>query len=263
MAAAPGLCFKPAQSGLPQFFGFSLTIEISAEVSALSYSRLDQDRREAPMPRSLTNYSIKLLAALLMLIDHIGVVLLPQLAILRVIGRFSFPLFAWLLVQGERHTTRFRRYALRLLGFGLLSQPIYMLTFRVQRPNILFVLLVGLLCLRLARTFPRWQLFIWLGSGALAAAVDLEYGSYGIAVIALISWFDSTWIWWISWLLLHLLIWLVSPNLGQSQAPAIAAPLLFSLATQERGAKARWFYWFYPVHLLILWLIETAIAVAE
>ncbi len=208
------------------------------------------------MPRPLTNYFIKLLAALLMAIDHVGAVLLPELLLLRVIGRFSFPLFAWLLVQGESHTRNFRRYALRLLGFGILSQPIYMLTFRVQRPNILFVLLLGLLCLRFARKFPRWQLFIWIGAGILAAATDMEYSSYGIAAIALISWFDGSWLWWIGWLLLHLLTWLTLPTLGYLQIPAILAPLLFSLTNHQQGAKARWFYFFYPLHLLVLLLIR-------
>ena len=204
----------------------------------------------------MTNSSIKFLAALLMVVDHVGAVFFPELSLLRIIGRFSFPLFGWLLVQGERHTTHLSRYALRLLGLGILSQPIYMLTFQVQRPNILFVLLLGLLCLRAARTFPRWQLFIWIGVGALAAIADLEYSSYGIAMIALIGCFKPTCLWWVGWLLLHLLTWILLPGLGQLQFPAVFAPMLFSLSNQQQGAKARWFYWFYPFHLLILFLIR-------
>jgi hypothetical protein len=204
----------------------------------------------------MTNYTVKLLAAGLMAIDHAGVVLFPELTLLRVVGRFSFPLFAWLLAQGERHTTHWQRYALRLLGLGILSQPIYMLTFQVQRPNILFVLWLGLLCLRVTRTFPRWQGFAWLGAGVLATAVDMEYGSYGIALIALIAWFTPNGIWWLGWLLLHLLTWLTLPSLGQLQAPAILAPLLLYATNQQQGAKARWFYLFYPLHLLGLFLIR-------
>lgn len=205
---------------------------------------------------AMNSYHVKLLAALCMVIDHVGVVLFPDAWLLRCIGRFSFPLFCWLLVQGEAHTTNLRKYALRLLGLGILSQPIYMLTFRVQRPNILFLLLLGLLCLRFARTFPRWQGFVWLGAAMLATATDTEYGSYGIALIALVGWFEPTWIWWISWLLLHLALWLILPSLGSLQIPAILAPLLFCLTNQQRGAKARWFYLFYPLHLLALLLIR-------
>lgn len=205
----------------------------------------------------MTNSSIKLLAALLMVVDHIGAILYPNFFLLRVLGRFSFPLFGWLLVQGEKHTTNFRRYVLRLLWLGILSQPIYMLAFEVQRPNILFTLVTGLLCLHLGRTFPRWQLFIWIAAGVLAAATDMEYGSYGIAVIALIGWFEPSWMWWMGWLLLHLITWLVFPSIGQLQTPVMLAPLLFSLANYQQGAKARWFYLFYPLHLLVLFLIKT------
>lgn len=207
------------------------------------------------MARPLTSYHLKLLAALLMVIDHAGVVLFPNLLVLRVIGRFSFPLFVWLLVQGEQYTKNIRQYALRLLGLGLLSQPIYMLTFDAQIPNILFTLLLGLVCLRLARTFPRWQLFVWVGGGALAAITHVEYGIYGIAMIALTQRYKPDWFWWMGWFLLHLLTWLMQPSLGSFQGPAVFAPLLFMLADQRRGAKARWFYLFYPLHLLILMLI--------
>ncbi|WP_416669273.1 TraX family protein [Egbenema bharatensis] len=208
------------------------------------------------MPRSLTNYHIKLLAALFMAIDHIGVVLFPDADILRILGRFSFPLFAWLLVEGEKHTSDVRRYGLRLLVLGIISQPIYWLTFESQRLNILFMLLLGLLSLRGSRMFPSWQIIIWLGSAGLATAIGIEYGAYGIALIALIGRFKPDGIWWMSWLLLHLVTWLVLPNLGSFQVPAIFTPLCFSLTNHQRGAKARWFYWFYPVHLLILFFIR-------
>ncbi|XQQ06384.1 MAG: TraX family protein [Leptolyngbya sp. IPPAS B-1204] len=210
------------------------------------------------MPQLLTNYHIKLLAALLMLIDHVGAILLPELTLLRVIGRLSFPLFAWLLVQGEAHTRSVHKYALRLLGLGLISQPIYMAAFQVSRPNILFTLLLGLICLRLVRAFPRWQLAIWVGGGLIATAAHLEYGSYGIAVIALIRYFKLHWLWLAAWIGLHLLISVVSPD-SSSQIWAVSTALLMGMTNQQRGAKARWFYWFYPLHLLILVLIRSAV----
>ncbi|GAB4365199.1 MAG: hypothetical protein Kow00121_01570 [Elainellaceae cyanobacterium] len=195
-----------------------------------------------------------------MVVDHIGAVLFPDIQLLRILGRFSFPLFAWLLAEGESHTSNIRRYALRLLGLGVLSQPIYMLTFQVQRPNILFVLLLGLFCLRLARHFPHWQLLIWLSGGTLATAIDMEYSGYGIAIMAAIGQFKSTWAWWSGWLLLHLLTYLIVPGLGLSQIPAIFAPLLFIPANHQQGAKARWFYLFYPLHLLVLLVLRNWLA---
>ncbi len=64
--------------------------------------------------RILNNYQIKVLAAILMLVDHISMVLFPSITIFRIIGRFSFPLFILLLVDGEQHTQNFGQYCLRL-----------------------------------------------------------------------------------------------------------------------------------------------------
>lgn len=205
---------------------------------------------------SLNNYQIKLLAAISMLIDHIGAVFFPGVAIFRIIGRFSFPMFIMLLVDGEKHTRSVGQYALRLLLLGLVSQPIYQRLFESDQWNILFLLLSGLLCLRLARAFPKWQLLIWVAGGAIAELLTFEYGAYGIGAIALIRHFQNSVIWWTGWIGLHFVFLLITPELAISQLPAVFAPLLLYIANHKRGAKARWFYLFYPLHLLILWLIQ-------
>lgn len=207
-------------------------------------------------PRGLTSYHIKLLAAVTMLVDHIGVVLFPGAIGLRIVGRISFPLFIWLLVQGEAHTRDVWRYGLRLAVLGVVSQPIYQATFGTTELNILFELLVGLACLRLVRNFPRLQLPIWLGGAGLSELLNMGYGSYGIALTALVYSFRPN-LWWVSaWAGFHL-IW--ARFLGPFQLPAIAVSLLFWLANGKRGAKARWFYGFYPGHLALLWLIRQAL----
>ncbi|MGB3200723.1 MAG: TraX family protein, partial [Nodosilinea sp.] len=104
---------------------------------------------QSPPLWGLTSYQLKLLAAITMLVDHIGVVFFPDDVRFRLVGRISFPLFIWLLVQGEAHTRDLGRYAIRLAILGLVSQPIYQLFFDINRLNILFELLVGLGCLRL------------------------------------------------------------------------------------------------------------------
>lgn len=51
-----------------------------------------------------TSESLKIVALICMLIDHAGATLFPQCDILRSIGRVSFPLYAFLLAQGCKHT---------------------------------------------------------------------------------------------------------------------------------------------------------------
>jgi len=203
----------------------------------------------------LSNYSIKLLAAIFMVVDHVGLIFFPELPILRVIGRFSFPLFAWLLVQGEIHTRDAVRYGLRLVALGFISQPFYNWAFGIEgrELNILFTLAVGLICLRGRRRFPLWEVPIWLGGGIIAQLSDMDYGLYGIGAIALIRSYKPTVSWWLVWILLHLF---TEIQWGYNQLPALFSPFLFHLANGEQGAKARWFYWFYPAHLCMLWLIH-------
>lgn len=204
-------------------------------------------------PSGLTSYHIKLLAAVTMLVDHIGVVFFPGAIGFRIVGRISFPLFAWLLVQGEAHTRAADRYGLRLAWLGLVSQPIYQITFGIPRPNILFELLLGLICLRLGRGFPRFSIPIWLGGAGLSELLSMGYGSYGIALIALIRYYRPTALWGLVWIGFNLVwAWFNSPF----QLPAIAAPLVFGLTNGKRGPQARWFYGFYPGHLALLWLIQ-------
>ncbi len=204
---------------------------------------------------ALTNYHIKLLAAVTMLIDHIGVVFFPDAIAWRIGGRLSFPLFIWLLVQGEAHTRDIWRYGLRLAILGTVTQPIYQLTFDTARPNILFELLLGLVCLRLARNFPRLEIPIWLGAVGLSVGLDLGYGSYGIGLMILTRYFRRDGWWALLWVGFHgLWAWMEGPF----QLPAIAVLMIFWFANGDRGPKARWFYTFYPAHLALLWLIRTS-----
>ena len=45
-------------------------------------------------PKFLTGNALKLIAAVAMTIDHIGVMLFPRVLLLRIIGRLALPIFA-------------------------------------------------------------------------------------------------------------------------------------------------------------------------
>ena len=80
----------------------------------------------------LSAAALKYLAALCMLVDHIGVVFPTMLADMglpawtdllpRLIGRLAFPIFAYFVAEGCRRTRFFSRYLLRLGLFALVSQ---------------------------------------------------------------------------------------------------------------------------------------------
>ena len=64
-----------------------------------------------------------------MLIDHIGYFILPQLTILRLIGRLTFPIFAFLISEGTKYTKNKLRYLLTVGILGVVWQ-IYLIIFR-------------------------------------------------------------------------------------------------------------------------------------
>lgn len=69
-------------------------------------------------------FALKMLALLLMLVDHIGVFFEPRLPqdtyiLLRSLGRLSYPLFLFCLAEGLAHTRSRPRYLLRLYAGSL------------------------------------------------------------------------------------------------------------------------------------------------
>ena len=134
----------------------------------------------------MTSFDIKVLAALLMVIDHVGLVFFPDWLIFRYLGRLSFPLFAWLLGQGEKHTRDVYAYLLRIVTWGLISQPIYFLLFHNGQLNILFTLALGLIALRLPKLIGAKYL-VWTAMAIIAQVVNADYGAYGVLTIILLS----------------------------------------------------------------------------
>ena len=89
---------------------------------------------------------LKVIAIVTMALDHVYVILYPDLLLLHIIGRLAFPLFAYLTVLGIEGTEKPRKYMITLLAFALISQIPYFLAFEIQpfeRLNILFTLFLS------------------------------------------------------------------------------------------------------------------------
>ena len=102
-------------------------------------------KRQFLFIRRLDTDSLKLIAVITMLIDHIAESLLWQMIppigeknydrwydiyhMLRNIGRTAFPIFAFLLVEGFFHTHSRKKYFRRLILFALLSEIPYNMAF--------------------------------------------------------------------------------------------------------------------------------------
>lgn len=110
-----------------------------------------QHSEKEEAPGGISADWLKVIAMAAMVTDHVGAALLPQITVLRLIGRIAFPIYIWLLVQGFAHTRNRKKYMLRMAGCALLSEVPFDLafsdrmTFRWQ--NVYFSLLWGLVLL--------------------------------------------------------------------------------------------------------------------
>ncbi len=146
--------------------------------------------------RGLTAYEMKYLAMFAMFLDHAAYVFWRPLGsaelLLRVIGRFTFPILAFLLTEGFVHTRNRWVYEIRILLCALISMVPYRLLFG-DPYNVLFTLAAGLLILivedyaihRFGRVHPYvWQM-VFLGVTAVTAWLmrDFDWGLPGIFAI--------------------------------------------------------------------------------
>lgn len=198
---------------------------------------------------------LTILGAIFMLIDHIGVILFPQFRFLRVIGRLSFPLFAFGIARGVRYTSNFWRYFGRLFLAACISQPIYTLVFgALYGYNPLFTLAWGAVVLWLwQRDVPSKSLAILLLMFSVGA--DISYGWYGVCTIFVFGlYYGYKEICFVGQCILQGLYVLQH---GMSiQIYSIFSFVLLPLDKKLNTPKY-FFYVFYPAHLLALHAIKT------
>lgn len=97
---------------------------------------------------------LKLFAAIIMLIDHIGYLfgrwMPPELErLMRTVGRLAFPIFAWYAAAGFIRTRNVYRYFLRLTVFAIISEAIFFAGFSIagirhSGTNVLFTFMAAL-----------------------------------------------------------------------------------------------------------------------
>lgn len=230
--------------------------------------------------RGLDGGTLKGIAAALMLTDHVGAILLPEVLALRCVGRLAFPIFAFFIAEGYAHTRNFGRYFRRLAILAVVSEIPFNLengaVFDLTRQNVLFTFCLALLTLRGLEALGRERGFgRWAGCGLVLAAgfaagelLRTDYGGWGVVTVALLQLCRDG-----KYAKLWLLLAMAAVNglgMGSLTMPvfggempiqilAVAALPVIWLYNGQAGPKGlrRAFYVFYPAHLLVLEGIRT------
>ncbi len=226
---------------------------------------------------------IKYIAMFTMLLNHIAHTLLPfgtpLYEILEDIGFFTAPVMCFFMVEGYAYTRSRQKYGQRLLLFAVISQLPYTLAFHFGNLNMLYTLFCCFLILvvldQVRNPMFRTALCFLLvlvtavGDWAFLAAIYtiLFYHSrgdrkrtacsFGIAYVLFAMFNLSSQTYLSGSLTLRDMIHALLAGTGIIAA-GVAVLVFYNGKRAERGRNfAKWFFYiFYPVHLLLLYLIK-------
>lgn len=194
-----------------------------------------------------------IIGAILMLIDHIGAILYPQVMWLRLVGRLSFPLFAYGIARGVENTSNFRNYFTRILVAAVISQPIYWLVFGMTSGNPLFTLAYGALVLWLWKADERKKRILATCLIMVSAFLHFSYGWYGVLTIFAFQFYRERKR-ACFWMLAGLQVGYVLGGGSPTQVLALLAIVIIEGVGDRRVPLPKYFFYaFYPLHLLAIW----------
>lgn len=221
----------------------------------------------------LSGSMLKLIAVLTMLIDHIAAYLIPQkwvlfsifgnnvtlYRVMRNFGRWAFPIFAVLLIEGFIHTRSRMKYGISLAAFALISEIPWNLvhsgTLFFQGQNVFFTLLLGFLGLCV---LEHWQNRLLQGGALIALAMlavllRCDHSVVGYAFIMLMYALRD-----------NELVRPLTAFLYSNHWWVLSAFLPISMYNGKRGfVKGKVlkyaFYAFYPVHLIVIYFVQLAV----
>ena len=134
----------------------------------------------------LSAFTLKIIAIVAMTCCHIAIVFKESLPIylvfiLNTVGGLTFPIMAYLIVEGYHKTSNIKKYMARLFFFGLVSSyPAYLI---LGRMSVLFTLLLGLVCLFLHDRMKKKCLFWFCFAAMVLVTVFCDWSLIGVPLI--------------------------------------------------------------------------------
>lgn len=236
----------------------------------------------------MTSFILHIIAMFTMLLDHMWGTSIVSSEIFTCIGRLAFPIFAFMIVEGFFHTSDRKKYIKRMFIFALISEIPFnlMVSLRVFNPfhqNVLWTFLIALLLMQWNEKHKSKEdivkmFFIILGTmvigGLLGIITCVDYNAAGVLTVLTFYYFKERK--WFNYLLQLILMYFINFKvLGGIGWDLSVAGINFFLPQQSIALLALipiWLYngkqgpynkiikniywWFYPVHMLILILIK-------
>ena len=207
-----------------------------------------------------------------MLIDHTGRILFPEHIIFQIIGRLAMPLYAYGIARGykfSRDKGTLMHYMTNLFVLAICSQIPYFLMMH-SGMNTVFTWLFSLLLLSLLGGNGKCRIAAFCGVLGMVSylvwnrILPIDYGVSGLLTPVLFyllieSKKEST----INYILVLLVAWAVFVVESQSvgsvvQIFSVLSAFILSAVKEKKGIgiNKRFYYWFYPIHIVILLMIK-------
>ena len=226
--------------------------------------------------------ALKIIAAVSMLIDHIGVIFFPQIKIFRILGRIALPIFSFMIAEGARYTRNKLRYFLTVFSLAAACQIVYFLYDGDTYMSILVTFSISILTIYVMQFFKEKlfsknaSIFIKLCSSALFLAtlvlvyvlntiLEIDYGFFGCMLPVFAATLhspkncDAGFVKKLDVIPVHLVMlslgmMCLALESGRWQFYSFLAIPFLALYSGKRGkANMKYFFYiFYPLHLLIL-----------
>lgn len=223
--------------------------------------------------RVLDGTSLKLIAIVSMTVDHIGYLFFPDQDMWRIIGRFAFPVFAWMIAEGCFYTRNIKMYFLRVSLLAAVCQAVYTIADGTFYMSVLVTFTLAILLimayqrLERQRTPGRALIFAcaFLGDLFLTAVLPhlisvtgfaVDYGFFGSILPLTIYAVRSDRRWQMAAVLLNMLLMCIGAE--PFQIWGLLAPVLFLFYNGKPGRyRMKYlFYVYYPAHLVVLYGIS-------
>lgn len=214
--------------------------------------------------RPFSGNALKILAAVFMTLDHMGLMLFPDQILFRILGRLTLPIFAYMIAEGCKYTRNRKKYFAMVFGLGAVCQIVYWFVDHSLYFSILITFSLSILMIYALQVWNETKTAVsGLSFVALVTAVwwlnqvfTIDYGFWGcmLPVFAALPHKTAYDRYPVSILTLGLGLIFLALDIGGIQIfSVLALPLLLAYS----GRRGRWnmkyfFYIFYPAHLVIL-----------
>ena len=200
------------------------------------------------------NDLLKTIGIVTMIVDHIGLILFPQIQVFRVVGRVAFPIFAFAISDGYKHTSNLKKYFFRLFVFATVSQIPFMLAVNPWKLNVIFTLALSLAVVHFLKNKKYIAALVLV---VLSIVIPMDFGLYGALAASLFYFFKNKGYQIGAFVVLTIVH---AAILGWAIQLLSIFGVLLILFFPDRMPKVQlpkyFFYWFYPVHLLLLFAIK-------